>query len=109
VPNGPYKIEWDAWALGEFDRLRAFEANGVERAIDLLEYQAEIETRNRKPLDEHLDEIPQASWELRVGAHRVFYDVRSGEDDPSKTKTVRILRVIFKGRQTTQDAVGRKP
>ena len=35
--------------------------------------------------------------------------MRSDDAGTSKTNTVRILRVILKGRQTTRDAVGRKP
>ncbi|MGH9959219.1 MAG: type II toxin-antitoxin system RelE family toxin [Pyrinomonadaceae bacterium] len=36
-----------------------------------LENEPNVETKNRKPLREN----PIASWELRVGKHRIFYEV----------------------------------
>jgi hypothetical protein len=61
-----------------------------------------IETRNRKRLEEPIDQIPGASWEVRVAEHRIFYAISPGQ-------TVRILRVILKGTQTTDQAVSKTP
>jgi mRNA-degrading endonuclease RelE of RelBE toxin-antitoxin system len=97
---GRYAVEWDPRAEVELDELRAFEARSIMRAVDELHDQAETETRNRKPLAEVVTEVPQASWEIRVGDHRVFYEVKEGQ-------TVRILRVILQGRRTTRDALSR--
>jgi mRNA-degrading endonuclease RelE of RelBE toxin-antitoxin system len=110
VSTGPYNIEWAPRAAAEFDQLRAFEAKAIHRAIEWLAYQAETRTRNRKPLGEPLEDLPEASWELRIRAYRVFYEVRPGGASASMNpKTVRILRVILKGRQSTREAVSRKP
>jgi len=67
----------------------------IEKAVGLLEHQAETETLHRKPLSrlEGLaPEYPEPMWRLRVGSHRVLYHV----DD----RTVDVLRVILKGRKT---------
>jgi mRNA-degrading endonuclease RelE of RelBE toxin-antitoxin system len=106
VSTAHYNIEWSPRAALELDELRAFEAKVIHRAIEWLAYQAETVTRNRKPLDPPLQEIPGASWELRVRAYRVFYEVRPGVAE--NPRTVRILRVILKGRQSTRDAVSKR-
>ena len=69
-------------------------------AIEVLRTQAEMQTRNRKPLVEPIELLPDATWEVRVGDHRVFYRIAGGQ-------TVDILRVILKGTSTTAEAVGR--
>jgi mRNA-degrading endonuclease RelE of RelBE toxin-antitoxin system len=38
-----------------------------------LEYQPDIETRNRKPMRPN----PLAPWELRIGNLRVYYDIEN--------------------------------
>ena len=45
-----------------------------------LTYQPMIETRQRKKLRDN----PVASWELRVGKHRVFYEI----DERSRKVTI---------------------
>jgi mRNA-degrading endonuclease RelE of RelBE toxin-antitoxin system len=75
------------------NHLRALAAQ--QRAIVLDEVQAQlvyeplIATRNRKPMRPN----PVAPWELRIGALRVYYDVKE-EPDP----TVQILAVGIKDR-----------
>jgi mRNA-degrading endonuclease RelE of RelBE toxin-antitoxin system len=49
-----------------------------------------VETRNRKPLRPN----PVAPWELRLGALRVFYEVR-----PEAPNVVRVLAIGKKQRQ----------
>ena len=81
----------------ELDQLRPFDARSILKAIRELRYGAELVTRNRKPLREPIPSVPEASWELRVGDHRVLYEVR-------KHRIVRMLRVILKGRLTIDEA-----
>ncbi len=56
---------------------------------DQLSHEPLVETRNRK----HLRPNPIASWELRAGALRVFYDVASTEPPASSVAVIRILAV----------------
>jgi hypothetical protein len=111
-----YRLEWTAAAEADLGELRTFDARPIVQAVEELRQQAETRTRNRKPLDEPIEQLPEASWEVRVGDHRVFYDVRAEEPDdvpPAEEskprKTVRVLRVILKGRHTTSAVVGKKP
>jgi Cytotoxic translational repressor of toxin-antitoxin stability system len=96
---GPYSLQWEPKAEREFDDLRPFDARPILKAIRELRYQAEDETRNRRRLRRSIDSVPEASWELRVGDHRVLYAVQ-------KRRIVRVLRVIFKGRLQMDDAAG---
>lgn len=82
----------------ELDQLRSFDARSILKAIRELRYGAELVTRKRKRLREPIPSVPEASWELRVGDHRVLYEVR-------KHRIVRMLRVILKGRLTMDEAV----
>jgi mRNA-degrading endonuclease RelE of RelBE toxin-antitoxin system len=93
----PYELEWDPVAEDELNQLRSFDARSIVKAIRELRYGAEMVTRNRKPLTEPLPSVPEATWELRVGEHRVLYEVR-------KHRIVRMLRVILKGRLTMDEA-----
>ena len=95
---GTYVVELDPTADDELDRLKPFEARSILEAIRQLRYEAEIATRNRKPLRSVIVSVPEASWELRVGDYRVLYAVRN-------RRLVRLLRVIFKGRLTMNEAV----
>lgn len=96
---GPYSLQWEPKAEREFDDLRPFEVRPILKAIRELRYQAEGETRNRRSLRRAIKSAPEASWELRVGDHRVLYDVQ-------KHRIVRVLRVIVKGRLQMDDAAG---
>jgi hypothetical protein len=90
--SGAFRIEWTALAAIELDQLHAFDRPPIRRAVDVLEHQALTETINRKPLRERLLALPDATWEVRVGRHRVLYRVDGG--------TARILRVILKAGTT---------
>ena len=47
----------------------------LDTAEEQLQYQPDVETRNRKPMRPN----PIAPWELRIGNLRVYYDTK---DDP---------------------------
>jgi len=83
----PFRIEWAPQAKIELKGLRAFDRPPIRRALAALEHQAVTETINRKPLREPLSALPEATWEIRVGRHRVLYWVDGG--------TVWVLRVIL--------------
>jgi hypothetical protein len=97
----PYDIVWDEEAQAELAGLKAFQRRIVVDAVeDRLRFQPDVETRNRKPLQQSLPEAPDASWELRVhGDHRVLYRV-------ADVRTVRVLRVILKGTASLATAIG---
>jgi hypothetical protein len=67
----------------------------IVEAIRGLSDQAEAITRNRRPLREALEGLPMPVWQLRVGRHRVFYEIIA-------PATVRILRVIIKQGTTAE-------
>src|SRR6185503_5908954 len=96
---GRYRVQVAPAAEQDLDDRRAFDARPIVRAIWALENQAETPTRNRKPLRAALRGVPRASWEMRVGDYRILYEV-------TKDRVVRILRVIFKGRLTIDEAAG---
>jgi len=96
---GPYVVELDPEAERDLDELRPFDARSIVAAIRDLRYEAETETRHRKPLRTEAPAVPGASWELRVADYRALYQVR-------KHRTVRVLRVILKGRRTIDEATG---
>jgi mRNA-degrading endonuclease RelE of RelBE toxin-antitoxin system len=83
-----FRIEWTAQAKIELKDVRAFDRSPIRRAVAALEHQAVTETINGKPVREPLFALPQATWEIRVGRHRVLYQVEGG--------TVWVLRVILK-------------
>src|SRR5688572_15956105 len=85
-----YTIEWAPSADAELAALHVFDSRPIVRAVRELAHEAETETRNRKPLLQPIENVPEASWEIRVVEHRVLYEVKEGQ-------TVRILRVILKG------------
>jgi mRNA-degrading endonuclease RelE of RelBE toxin-antitoxin system len=71
-------------ALDAGDRARVFDAIRTQ-----LLHQPTVVTRHRKPLEAN----PLATWELRVGRLRVFYDVHEG-----RTPIVEVLAVGVKDR-----------
>jgi mRNA-degrading endonuclease RelE of RelBE toxin-antitoxin system len=95
-----YAIEWSEEAKGDLRRISAFARGPVTTAIEQLRSQATRETRNRRPLKQPLEDLPAATWQIRVGSYRGLYRISDGH-------TVQILRVILKGRDTTWEAVAR--
>lgn len=71
-----YRIQFAESAEGNFAELTARQQAIVLDAVKVqLRYEPLRETLNRKPLRPN----PLASWELRVGALRVFYEVDAWE------------------------------
>lgn len=95
-----YEIEWSEEAQSDLAALSVFQRPRVAAAVERLRYEAEIEARNRKPLQRMLDQLPAAEWNLRVGDLRVLYRIVAGP-------AVQILRVILKGTITTDEALAR--
>ena len=95
-----YEIEWSEQARADLKALPPFWRRRVGKAVAHLAYQAEIENRKRKRLRKRLRNLVDAEWNLRIGDLRVLYQVL-------EERTVRVLRVIFKGSDTTDDALRR--
>jgi len=90
-----YTVIWSEQAKAERGELHAFLRPAIETAVGLLEHQAETETIHRKQLGRReglAPGYPEPIWRLRVGRHRVLYQVEG--------RTVHVLRVILKGRKT---------
>src|SRR5688500_3103246 len=99
-PVTPYQVAWSEEAKADVARIPVFHRRRPLGAIQRLRFQAETEARHRKPLREPIEELPEATWELRAGDYRALYWIEEG-------RIARILRVILKGRQTTGGAVTR--
>jgi mRNA-degrading endonuclease RelE of RelBE toxin-antitoxin system len=75
----PFEIEFSGPATQHLRALRARDRTIVLDAIEVqLQHEPLVETRDRKPLREN----PLATWELRVGDFRVFYDFEAEADQP---------------------------
>ena len=80
-----FTIDVSPDAQEQLDEFTARERRSLLDAIDLqLRHQPLVRTRNRKPLDPN----DFATWELRVGGLRVFYDV---ETEPEPVVWIRAL------------------
>jgi mRNA-degrading endonuclease RelE of RelBE toxin-antitoxin system len=86
-----YSIEFDR----DLDTISAYDGPIIRAAIEVLRDQAEQTTRHRRPLRRQVSWCPDATWQLRIGAYRIFYSVREG--------TVSLLRVTLKERRTTEE------
>jgi len=91
-----HKIRFADEAITHLKALTASERATVVDAIEKqLSHTPLAETRNRKLLRPN----PIASWELRVGALRVFYDVASSAEGGRRSPSlVRVLAVGKKKR-----------
>lgn len=97
---GRYVVTWSEQAKAERGELRSFLRAALEKAVGLLEHDAERETIHRKrlrPGQGLTPEYPKPTWQLRVGGHRVLYHVEG--------RTVLVLRVILKGRKTLGESL----
>jgi mRNA-degrading endonuclease RelE of RelBE toxin-antitoxin system len=74
---------------------RAYDLPIIIAAVNRLADQAEVASRNRRPLGGPVSWCPAAKWQMRVGGYRVFYRVENGVVD--------VLRVRFKGSRTTEE------
>ena len=69
-----YKIEITEEAKIDLSFFRAYDRKIILSSIrEQLSYEPQSETRNRKKLREN----PVASWELRSGKYRIFYEVEN--------------------------------
>ena len=67
-----FRIDVTEEAKVDLSHYTAFERKIIVSEIrEQLTHQPHAETKNRKPLRDN----PLASWELRVGKYRVFYEV----------------------------------
>ena len=67
-----YRIEITEEAKVDLSHYTAFERKLIVSPIrEQLSEQPKVETKNRKPLRDN----PIATWELRIGKYRVFYEV----------------------------------
>jgi mRNA-degrading endonuclease RelE of RelBE toxin-antitoxin system len=94
-----YRIEYTPQALEHLRRFSTRDQRNVVNSVDRqLQQEPLVSTRNRKPL--RPNEL--ASWELRVGHLRVFYDVLTPDTDdrldnqPTGESTVSILAIGIK-------------
>lgn len=101
-----YRVELSPEADADLAAIRPFVRGPILRALAELTHAAEVRTRNRKPLEEPLQELPEASWEVRVGDYRALYQLKPSADTNSPP-TARVIRVIIKGRAQTRDALGK--
>ena len=94
---GAYEIEVSEEAKLDLLHYSAFERKIITSEIRAqLADQPMVETKNRKPLRDN----PLASWELRVGRYRVFYEV---------AQTVRIVAILAVGhKEHTPDDPGQR-
>ena len=96
-----YEIDWSDDAKADLRRVSVFARKPIFLFVERLRYEADVETRSRKPLKRPLPEIPEATWEGHVmGDYRVLYRINEG-------RTVRILRAIMKGTETLSEAIRR--
>ncbi len=90
-----FRLEYDQAAFDDIDDVDAFDLPIIRKAIDLLKDQADVRTRNRRPLEQTVSWCPEATWQVRVRGHRLLYCFDRG--------TVRVLRVRWKGSLTTEE------
>jgi mRNA-degrading endonuclease RelE of RelBE toxin-antitoxin system len=87
----PYAIEIRDVAYDELQAVKPFYRKRILDAIDQqLQHEPTVETKNRKELSglqPNFEHDPPV-WELRVGTHRVYYDV----SEELKTVVVRAVR-----------------
>jgi len=97
----PYTIEITEAAYNELAAIKAYNRRQIVDAIDeQLLNEPTSETRNRKPLigiEPRFEHEPSV-WELRIGQHRVFYDVNEEE----RSVLIRAIRHKPPGATTEQ-------
>jgi mRNA-degrading endonuclease RelE of RelBE toxin-antitoxin system len=93
--GGPYGLLYSRAFDEDLDTIPAYDAVIVRTRLAILASQPEVETRNRKRLVNQISWCPDATWQLRVRGYRVLYRV--------ERSNVLVLRLTFKGRQTTEE------
>lgn len=80
-----YRIEWDPETEEHLAWLSARDEAIVLNTVPVqLAHQPTVMTRNRKPMEANL----LASWELRIGKLRVYYEV---SEEPEAVVTIRAV------------------
>jgi mRNA-degrading endonuclease RelE of RelBE toxin-antitoxin system len=90
-----YRILYSSEYIDDYRELEAFDRAKVRAAVLILADQAEVPTRNRRPLAAPVSWCPEATWKLRIEDYRLFYRVDAA--------TVFVLRVQFKGSGTIEE------
>lgn len=96
-----YTIEYATGVARDLRHLAAYQRRLIlDRIEQQLLHHPEVPTRNRKPLFglEPPWEHDEPVWELRIGEHRVFYDV----DDAEGRVVVRAIRHKPPGKTTEE-------
>lgn len=99
-----YAVQFSREAQADLRSIKPFNRASIIATLAELEYQAEVETHQRKPLAAPLDALPSATWEARVGDYRAPYCIERHE---TESRTVIVLRVILKGTSSTREALSR--
>ena len=74
----PFQLKWTPMSRRQLGELpKNIQVNVIEEVGQQLIHQPDQKTRHRKRLREN----PLATWELRVGDHRVFYNVEAGTNE----------------------------
>jgi mRNA interferase RelE/StbE len=80
-----YQIEWDPETAEHLAWLTARDETIILSSVPLqLAHQPTVRARNRKPMEANA----VASWELRIGNLRVYYEVN---EEPEPTVTIRAV------------------
>jgi hypothetical protein len=82
--------------MSDLETIDAFVRAKIRSAVATLSEQANVVSRNRRPLRASVGWCPTATWQLRVESYRVMYRFEPGE--------VQVLRVKFKGSATTEES-----
>ena len=91
----PFAIRYDRVALAELKALRGADRASITRRIrEQLTHEPTTVTGLKKEI---VRETGERVWQLRVGEHRIFYDVDEAR------REVLVRRVRYKGRQRTED------
>ena len=96
-----YEIEWTIESTADTAKVHVFARKLVIKTVEQFRHQAEMPTRQRKPLRRPIPDLPEATWEARVaGEYRILYCIKEGP-------AVRVLRVILKGTAALAQAIRR--
>lgn len=90
-----YTLLYEQSYLEDLEQIDAFDIPAVRASLLHLQHQAEIPTRNRRPLRAVVGWCPGATWQLRVGDYRVLYRLDGS--------VVTVLRLRFKGSRATEE------
>ena len=91
-----YRLQYEAAYLDDLRTLlRAYDLPLITRAVLILADQAEVPSRNRRPLTAPISWCPTATWQQRVEGYRVLYRVEAD--------SVFVLRVRFKGSKSSEE------